>query len=172
MHVGDTVEVDGTTWALVKTDCGHAGSSSMFIVHRERGITPTNQQQRLRQVAMEMAQVDEFHADAELADQAHRRIINLPLYDSLKPQQLRDALELCRNSDALLRSLVSRAYRMRRVSPDVAPMTDQMLQAMKEIGYQHQDLLRFWHHELLDPADGRGRRLALEMQYHRDEVDS
>lgn len=169
MHVGDTVEINGVVWALTRTDCGHAGSSSMFVIHQERGIAPTNQQARLRKVAMEMAAVDVFERDAELADQAHRLIVSLPVFNSLPPDRLRQAIALCRDGDVLLKSLVGRAHRLRRYSPDIAPVAERMKDALKEISYQQKDLLNLWHNTLLDPGAGRGEQLAQQLQPHANQ---
>jgi hypothetical protein len=162
LRIGDTLDVEGVVYAYVKDMAGFSGNSAMFRIHEERdGIaTAPSYSSQLRQAAVAMQQVDRFQQDAELADHAYRLIIGLPLYEQMKPAAIREAISLCRDGSALLSSLVARAYRLRRHSPDVEPVRERMVQALKEVKYQEKDLHSLWHNVLLDPAAGTGQRLA------------
>jgi len=169
LRIGETLDVGGVVYAYVKDQAGFAGNSALFRVHEERagGSAPVRYSDKLKRAADAMQQVDQFQQDAELADHAHRLITDLPLYDGLKPDEIRQALALCRDGTALLKSLVGRAYRLRRCSPDVEPVAQRMKSALREISHQQKDLTSFWHQVLLDPGAGRGQRLAQQLQRER-----
>jgi hypothetical protein len=175
LTIGQTLEIDGQDWALVLQNCGFAGSSWMFV-RDDPSTAPAKSRspEALRRQAVALLlQHDQFEQDADLATTAVRRIEDLQEFIRLSPAEIREALELCSGATVLLTDLLVRCRRLRRTSPDIATTAAHLQDGLRAVRYQGQDLHRFWHQELCDPAGGRGQRLAIELQLHRQlpEVD-
>jgi hypothetical protein len=153
LQVGQTIQIDGQNWALVKTDCGFAGNSFLFVVD-----DPSTALQH-----------DQFEQDAELAATALRRIEDLSEFTTLPPAAIQEALGLCSGAQVLLIDLLVRCRKMRRQSPDIGAIATQLQEGLRAVRYQGQNLQRFWFDLLLDPAGCRGRQLAQQL---REEVQA
>ena len=164
--IGAVIEVAGLgQWALAKTDCGFANNSSLFVRHDSsaspRQLSPVDLQ---RSAVALMLQHDQFERDSGLAHQALLRVQNLLDWEAFPPAQVRDALELCEGAYVLFTDLLVRCRKLRRQSPDIGQVAEQLQSALREVRYQGKSLSTFWHSTLLDPAAGRGKQLAQQLK--------
>lgn len=164
--IGEVIPIAGEQWALAMKDCGFSGNSSLFVRHdasASPSARPRTASQLQRQVAGLMLQRDQFERDAELAGMALNRVRNLPEFHSLPPAQIRQALVMTQDANTLFTNLLVQCRRLRRLSPDIAAIASGIQEGLKEVTYQRRDLCSFWFDQLLDPAAGRGKRLAQQL---------
>lgn len=166
LKVGQTIDIEGETWALVKTQCGFAGNSCLFVHHDPSTgpVQPQSPEALRRQTVALMLQRDQFETDADLAATALRHVEELPEFNTLPPAQIREALDLCSGAQILFTDLLVRCRRLRRTSPDIGGVASQLQDGLRAIRYQAKDLHQFWHRQLLDPGAGRGKQLAEQLQ--------
>lgn len=165
--IGELITIAGEEWALARTDCGFAGNSSLFVRHdptASPGARPRSATHLQRQVAALMLQQDQFERDADLAGMALNHVRNLPEFYSLPPSQIRQAIVMTQDAQMLFSNLLVQCRRLRRLSPDIAAVAVGIQDGLKEVRFQRKDLCSFWFDQLLDPAAGRGRQLAQQLQ--------
>jgi len=162
------IPIAGEQWALAMKDCGFSGNSSLFVRHdasASPSTKPRTATQLQRQTVALMLQRDEFERDAELASMALTHVRNLPEFHSLPPAELRQAIVMTQDANTLFTNLLVQCRRLRRLSPDIAAVAIGIQDGLKEVKYQRRDLCSFWFDQLLDPAAGRGQRLAQQLQH-------
>jgi hypothetical protein len=166
LEIGGTIDIDGILWAFAKDQAGFSGNSALFIPH-DASASPrrsANPAAARRQAVMAMFEVERFQQDIQLAEWSLRLVENLEDFELMPPARIREALNICRDSYALHKTLLVQTRKLRRQLPDVGNMAGVLQTGLRAITYQGQDLRRFWFDTLLDPAGGRGQQLAQQLQ--------
>ena len=167
--IGELIDIAGEQWALAKTDCGFAGNSSLFVRHdasASPAARPRTATQLQRQTVALMLQQDAFERDAELASMALNHVRNLPEFHFIPPAEIRQAIVMTQDAHVLFTNLLVQCRRLRRLSPDIGQVAEQLQSGLREVMYQRKDLCSFWFDQLLDPAAaaGRGQKLAQQLK--------
>jgi hypothetical protein len=166
LAIGETIKIDGIEWALVATNVGFSGNSSMYVPHDPSG-TPQNittPNAAIRKAVGIMYEKDRFEKDIQLAEWSLRLVENLEEFERMPPDRIRESLEICRDSFALHKSLLVQTRKLRRQLPDVGLLADGLQAGLRAIEYQGKDIRRFWFDTLLDPGGGRGQQLAQQLR--------
>ena len=171
LKLGELTTIAGEQWALAMTDCGFAGNSSLFVRHdasASPGAKPRTATQLQRQTVALMLQQDAFERDAELAGMALNHVRNLPEFHFIPPAEIRQAIAMTQDAHVLFTNLLVQCRRLRRLSPDIGQVAEQLQSGLREVMYQRKDLCSFWFDQLKDPGAGRGKQLAQQLKHQQN----
>ncbi len=92
LRIGDVVNIDGGTWALVKTGAGHSGAAHVFKPHEvkrnqpPKGSRPAQQQEHQAKAAIAAVAIERFFAE-------FNRAWNVMDFHNLSPEELKEGIE-------------------------------------------------------------------------------
>ena len=106
LRIGDTIDIDGKPWALVKTNGGFDGAAYIFKPHQEKGVGPlrrvpdSRQQLLTKQAKRSIASVS-----LERFFDAYRAAWDVKDLHSLNAYQLSEAIKTIENAARIGRDL-------------------------------------------------------------------
>ena len=148
LRIGEVVNIEGRSWALVKTGAGHSDSSHVFKPHQPKGQKPPRATQTGRQ--------QEQKAKAEVASIAIERFFdefdlawNVMDFHSLSPEELKEGINAIETAhqtgqelSGLIQSIWSEHSDLRSLH------RDRFNACIRNLGYQVEDLRHFHNHYL------------------------
>ena len=148
LRIGEVVNIEGHSWALVKTGAGHSGSAHVFKPHQPKRkkaprATRTGPQQE-QQAKAEVASIamERFFDEFDLA-------WNVMDFHSLSPKELKeciDAIETAHQTGQELSGLIQSIW---RENHDLRILhRDRFNACIRNLGYQVEDLRHFRNHYL------------------------
>ncbi len=148
LRIGEVVNIEGRSWALVKTRAGHSGSSHVFKPHQPK--------RQKSQKTTRTGRQQEQQAKAEVASIAIERFFdefdrawNVMDFHSLSPKELKegiDAIETAHQTGQQLSDLIQSIW---RENHDLRSLyIDRFNACIRNLGYQVDDLRHFRNHYL------------------------
>ena len=148
LSIGQTIDIDGQPWALVKLNAGFSGNAAVFKPHTERnGFSgnPVNRQQILSRQAsrsVSAALIEQFFA-------AFDRAWNVLDFHSLSPNELKDGFQAIQSAYALGIQLNGSIKSIWRDHHDLRDLyKDRFDACLANLKYQFNDLNHFKSHYL------------------------
>ncbi len=144
MRPGETLAINGKTWALVSTAGGHSGNSFVFRPHIGAPRPPRAAAPRNEQIGKATALMQSVLAEVDAA-------LSVPEFIHQLPDELRSTwalIDAAAQGCSALKPLIAEEARL---NPALRGHLDLLADATKQISYQQQDALNFRTHYLGEP---------------------
>ena len=148
LRIGEVVNIEGHSWALVKTGAGHSGSAHVFKPHQPKRkkaprATRTGPQQE-QQAKAEVAStaIEHFFDEFDLA-------WNVMDFHSLSPKELTEGIDTIETAHQTGQELSGLIQSIWRENHDLRILhRDRFNACIRNLGYQVEDLRHFRNHYL------------------------
>ena len=142
---GDTIDIDGRPWALIRRDAGFSGRAAVFRPHRQQlhqQLRPYNRAHRAIavQVISDLDGLENSLADLDtLANEA----LCIPPLDQMLDSDIHEAREVCAVAHDVARSLLPRLARASRHDASLLQTLWDLQRLQRDLRYQLEDLTRY-----------------------------
>ena len=158
LRPGDTIEADGCTWYLSRTEGGHSGRAHIYRVHRERHLPSRaeRKRERHRSSAVTQALPQLFAACRQQVQTCY----GMPVLISLTPSEIQAELTHVKATAANLDALSSALRKARHEAPEHARWLQAVEIWRKGVAYQLADLEGFVRSMLGTPTAAQIKALG------------
>lgn len=168
---GDTIILnDQTKYFFAGYDKGFAGSSALFCLHDPRNDHFGRQRSRhgLRQTRgksrKDIRDLEVLRESLDIAQKTVSQALAAPNYHHITPDEIRGWMIVINSAFEGLTKLKGETMRLRHLDPLLQKVFESMTEQLRDLSYQKNDFDQFWFDQLGDPAGGKGKRIAEQMQ--------
>lgn len=141
LRVGDVLQIDGRSWALIRTQAGYDGGAHEFRPHSGPPRPPLPRANKRRQHANARALMADAMASVDAA-------LAVPEFALSTPDELRAAWGLIESAAAKCHQLKGSIAGLVRLNPSLRDQLGLLNEAIKQIDYQQRDAHHFKAHYL------------------------
>ena len=148
LKIGDTIDVSGQSWALVKVNTGYSGQAHLFKPHRPKPETSRRSYRPSRPTRQRSTDVSAKRAlygvAIERFSKAYRKAMDVMDFFQLSPAELKQAVIDVDEAQERAAEMRVTAPTIWRECPDLAQLHRQRIEAnCRDLKYQADDLRHF-----------------------------
>lgn len=160
LRIGEVLQIEGQPWAVVNLSGGFSGLATVFKPHLPREAWKQNRQRPIRRKVDLKPQAMELFATARRDTQL---CYGMPELQRLTLVELEKELAHAKRTASNLKAVRPPLLKARREAPEMGRFLNAVSLWQKQVGYQLQDIERFFRLELGTPTTAQIQALDLEV---------